>query len=739
VSTATWKIWFLLLLAAFPAAAPAAVPADAEPEAALTEPAWPLAAAVSRSEAEWFRVQSAALYAHGRMLLQRQDRAGALRRWQRAWRYHPDAAALLPEIVFLAHNLRWREEAARYALLAAERSDLDPLLLRQLALQLDERAQWRRALRLYEKAWQARQAGAPGQPTTAAGDVLLQMEMGRLYFLTEQHSQAAAMFSRVREALEHPERISQNESLQKLVLGRPDRTYRILAEGFLQAGRCDDAAAMFQKAHETAKDAPQLAFQLARVAAKRGQHEEALRQLDGYFQAKATSAGSEPYALLREELEATSPDPAAARDKLLAKLAPWLVSDPDNRPLVAAAAVAHAQSQRWEEAERLWRRLVTLKSPLAAYDGLVPVYRQHGRTEPLLALLGVCVVTAKSFRPVEQAELRSGPQAKLAAELVAAARRQLADKDHPPGAGPLLAGARIALQEKQYDAAEELAARGLPLLEAEVKPVLTLSWGVDLLIARRYASAVRLLRQALDEQSDPDRQRVLRFYLARALALHGESDEALRTADKLASDSPDSPRFQAQAAWVLYHAKRYEAAERRYREVLQKFEPRHDSSEVRDVLRDVRLVLSIMANHRQRRPEAEEWLEQVLDEFPEDAGALNDLGYLWTEQGKNLNRALVMIQEALREAPENRAYIDSLGWAYYQLGRYAEAVAQLEKAAAGEETDGVILEHLGDAYLKVNQKHRAVASWKQAVEAFRRNQEPDRIGSVVTKIQQHEK
>jgi predicted negative regulator of RcsB-dependent stress response len=66
-------------------------------------------------------------------------------------------------------------------------------------------------------------------------------------------------------------------------------------------------------------------------------------------------------------------------------------------------------------------------------------------------------------------------------------------------------------------------------------------------------------------------------------------------------------------------------------------------------------------------------------------------------------------------------------------------VAQLEKAAAGEETDGVILEHLGDAYLKVNQKHRAVASWKQAVEAFRRNQEPDRIGSVVTKIQQHEK
>ena len=48
--------------------------------------------------------------------------------------------------------------------------------------------------------------------------------------------------------------------------------------------------------------------------------------------------------------------------------------------------------------------------------------------------------------------------------------------------------------------------------------------------------------------------------------------------------------------------------------------------------------------------------------------------------------------------PENMAYRDSLGWALFKLGRYDEAVKELEKAAANENPDGVILDHLADAY-----------------------------------------
>ena len=68
-------------------------------------------------------------------------------------------------------------------------------------------------------------------------------------------------------------------------------------------------------------------------------------------------------------------------------------------------------------------------------------------------------------------------------------------------------------------------------------------------------------------------------------------------------------------------------------------------------------------------------------------GALNDLGYLWVDQNKHLHRSLKMVEIASAAEPDNIAYRDSLGWAYYRLGRFEEAVRELKKAAEGEEGD----------------------------------------------------
>jgi tetratricopeptide (TPR) repeat protein len=57
-----------------------------------------------------------------------------------------------------------------------------------------------------------------------------------------------------------------------------------------------------------------------------------------------------------------------------------------------------------------------------------------------------------------------------------------------------------------------------------------------------------------------------------------------------------------------------------------------------------------------------------------------------------------MIARALTRDPENGAYVDSLGWAYYRQGRLAEARVQLERAARLTHGDAVVLEHLGDVY-----------------------------------------
>ncbi|MDP7304011.1 MAG: hypothetical protein QGG09_12980, partial [Pirellulaceae bacterium] len=129
----------------------------------------------------------------------------------------------------------------------------------------------------------------------------------------------------------------------------------------------------------------------------------------------------------------------------------------------------------------------------------------------------------------------------------------------------------------------------------------------------------------------------------------------------------------------------------------------------------------------------------VLDEFPEDIGAKNDLGYLWADQGKHLHRALVMIKKAVEAEPENVAYRDSLGWVYYRLGRFADAIRELKIATAGDEPDGVILDHLGDAHLNENQPDRAVAAWQKALSALRKADHVDSLPAIEAKINKHTK
>jgi Flp pilus assembly protein TadD len=89
--------------------------------------------------------------------------------------------------------------------------------------------------------------------------------------------------------------------------------------------------------------------------------------------------------------------------------------------------------------------------------------------------------------------------------------------------------------------------------------------------------------------------------------------------------------------------------------------------------------------------------KEVLKREPDQATALNFLGYLYAEHNQNLTEAETMVSRALELEPDNGAYLDSMGWVYYRLGRLTEARARLERAV--ELTgDPVVHEHLGDVY-----------------------------------------
>ncbi|MEK7702105.1 MAG: tetratricopeptide repeat protein, partial [candidate division NC10 bacterium] len=66
--------------------------------------------------------------------------------------------------------------------------------------------------------------------------------------------------------------------------------------------------------------------------------------------------------------------------------------------------------------------------------------------------------------------------------------------------------------------------------------------------------------------------------------------------------------------------------------------------------------------------------------------------------------------------PENGYFIDSLGWAYYQQGRYPEALKELKRAVEKtKEPDPVIYDHLGDAYLQNGLHDEALTAWEKAL------------------------
>ena len=132
-----------------------------------------------------------------------------------------------------------------------------------------------------------------------------------------------------------------------------------------------------------------------------------------------------------------------------------------------------------------------------------------------------------------------------------------------------------------------------------------------------------------------------------------------------------------------------------------------------------------------RKQEAEGQFRRFLEVQPDSAPALNYLGYMWAEDGENLDEAVEMVQRAIELDPDNGAYIDSLGWAYYQMGRYEEARVHLERAAELVGEDAVVLEHLGDAYAALGESEQAVEIYRRALIL-----EAENAHQVMTKLRQ---
>jgi tetratricopeptide (TPR) repeat protein len=112
---------------------------------------------------------------------------------------------------------------------------------------------------------------------------------------------------------------------------------------------------------------------------------------------------------------------------------------------------------------------------------------------------------------------------------------------------------------------------------------------------------------------------------------------------------------------------------------------------------------------------------ELLQAAPDDAQALNFVGYILAERGRDLAESEAMIRKALAIEPDNGYYVDSLGWVLYQKGDHAGAATALERAVRlTKEQDALILEHLGDAYVGSGSSPRRGASMRARRVSIRR-------------------
>ena len=137
-----------------------------------------------------------------------------------------------------------------------------------------------------------------------------------------------------------------------------------------------------------------------------------------------------------------------------------------------------------------------------------------------------------------------------------------------------------------------------------------------------------------------------------------------------------------------------------------------------------------------KKEQAEKVFLTILEGEPDHAATLNYLGYMWAESGTNLERAAEMLNRAVNQEPRNGAYVDSLGWVYFQQGKLDLAEKYLTDATRLLPRDATVHEHLGDVFARRGDYTKALSLYRVALTL---DPDPKDEMKLRTKIEQAER
>jgi tetratricopeptide (TPR) repeat protein len=468
---------------------------------------------------------------------------------------------------------------------------------------------------------------------------------------------------------------------------------------YLSARRAEDAVRVFQRVLQQQPEVAEASVLLARAESAAGRPERAVEALEA-------AAEDNPRLLntLAElyERQQRWRDAASAYQRLSA-ITPGSV---DTRIRWASALLQTDEAGAITEARDLLRRVSEggVNDPRALYllSGAERRLKNYDAAEAVARKLMATSPDLPSG-PFALAQIYEDQRRyTAAADVLSPVVEKYADAAEPPrelmtiaahlGFAELQAGrpdAAIAAFEKARTLSGGTAGFETAIIQAHM-------------LARRYDKAAEIARGGRAARPDDLRYAQLE---ARALAKAGRGDRAVVVMRDALGAHGANVQAHLTLAEVLQEADRTAEADVVLAEAAEKFPA------------DLTVPFQRGALLEQRRDYAgaEVAFRLVLEKDPLHAPALNYLGYMLAERGERLDEAVSLVERALSIDPDNGAYLDSLGWAYFRQKKFERAEPLLKRAAEQAPGNSVIQDHLGDLLWAMGKRREAADAWRRAL------------------------
>ena len=248
--------------------------------------------------------------------------------------------------------------------------------------------------------------------------------------------------------------------------------------------------------------------------------------------------------------------------------------------------------------------------------------------------------------------------------------------------------------------------------------------------SKQWPQATAAAKEAVQKLPN---DRDLRMVLDAQLADMGEFDQAVADIRSMLKNGPDDRDVYVRLGIIYTRAKRWSDAS-------QSLDKAEQLSTKADDKAYVNFLRGDFYQRQKMYDQADSEFRRVLSVTPptdpQAAATLNYLGYMNADRGVKLDESLSYIKQALNFDPNNGAYLDSLGWTYFKLGKYDLAEENLNKAAVHMGSDPTVQEHLGDLYQKTGRLKLAAAHWDRAVQEWNKTVPAEQDNEAFAKVQQ---